>query len=207
MSKLNKSEARVYNSMCKELRYSLETLQGIKNGVSIFGSARSKRSSEEYKVAYELGKLLGKAGYDVISGGGPGLMEAANKGALEVGAKSVGLNIILPHEQAPNDYQNLSVTFKYFAIRKVCFIKYAKAFVCCPGGFGTADEMFEALTLIQNGGINKCPVILLGKRYWMPMYYWLESVVKKFGKIGQRDLQLIKIVDKPKQVLDILRRI
>ena len=205
MKPLNKSESKVYDRMCKELRYSLETMQEVRNAVSVFGSARTKPNSAEYKTAYQMGKLLGENGYNVITGGGPGNMEAANKGAYEVGVKSVGLNIILPHEQAPNPYQNVSVTFHYFAIRKVCFVKYAKAFIICPGGYGTLDEFFEVLTLIQNGGSKQYPVVLLGKKFWMPMYYWLKGYLLATGKINEKDVKLFTVADTPEEALQMIR--
>lgn len=208
MKKLNKSETKVYNAMTAELYYALSELQEVKNAVSVFGSARTKPNSAYYQKAYELGKLLGSNGYTCITGGGPGCMEAVNEGVMDsrnTKVHSVGLNIILPHEQEPNIYQTLEVTFKYFALRKVCFVKYAKAFVCCPGGFGTADELYEVLTLIQNGGVPKMPVILLGKKFWLPMYYWLKGSLVLEGMINQKELDLISVVDTPQEALDIIK--
>jgi uncharacterized protein (TIGR00730 family) len=206
MKTLNKSETRVYKNMCAELYYALSELQEVKNAVSVFGSARTKPGSEYYNLGYEMGKRLAQHGYTCITGGGPGEMEAANKGALNAGAPSVGLNIVLPHEQKPNDYQTLEVTFKYFAIRKVCFVKYSKAFIVCPGGFGSLDELYEVLTLIQNGGIKKCPVILLGKQFWLPMYYWMKCSLQLEGMISQKEVDLISVVDTPLEAISIIQK-
>ena len=150
-----------------------------------------------YKAARETGRLLGKAGFEIITGGGPGVMEAANRGANDAGAVSIGCNIELPMEQQPNPYLNHSLTFKYFFVRKTMFIKYSQAFICLPGGFGTLDELFEALVLIQTGKIANFPVVLFGRAYWAGLVDWLRATMLAGGKIAPADLELMPIVDTP----------
>jgi uncharacterized protein (TIGR00730 family) len=184
----------------------IETLSGVKNAVSIFGSARSKPGDLYYEKAELLARLLAEKGFAVITGGGPGVMEAANKGAAEAGGKSVGMNIRLPFEQKPNPYANLSIDYKYFFIRKVMFVKYAMAYVILPGGFGTIDELFEALTLIQTKRIKPFPVILMGSEYWKGLYDWLKKTMLRDDMIAPEDMELFQIIDDPAEVVRYIRK-
>ena len=181
-----------------------DELATLTRGVSIFGSARSQPTDEDYKAAQETAALLTKAGYSVITGGGPGIMEAANRGAFEAGGISVGCNIELPFEQKPNPYQTLSLKFKYFFVRKMMFVKYSEAFVIFTGGFGTLDELFEALTLIQTKKIRDFPVVMFGSRYWQGLMDWIKDVALKEGKISQADLKLLHLTDSPAEVVRII---
>lgn len=174
--------------------------------VSIFGSARTKPDEKYYQLAVEISKGLASAGYAIITGGGPGIMEAANKGAAEVGGISVGLNINLPFEQAPNAFANLPLSFKYFFVRKVMFIKYAMAFIGMPGGFGTMDELFEALTLIQTRRIKSFPIILVGKDYWSGMVDWIKESLLAAGNIMESDLLYFSVLDDPAEIVHMIRR-
>src|SRR5262249_60107949 len=160
-----------------------EALAHITNGVAVFGSARTHSDDPEYRAAQETGALLVRAGYSVITGGGPGIMEAANRGAFEAGGTSIGCNIELPHEQFSNDYLTLSLKFKYFFVRKMMFVKYSDAFIIFPGGFGTLDELFEALTLIQTRKIHNFPVVLYSSEYWRGMLDWLKGPMLQERKI------------------------
>jgi uncharacterized protein (TIGR00730 family) len=178
-----------------------EMLAKIPPAVAMFGSARSLPGSPGYEKAQAISALLGKNGYSVITGGGPGVMEAANKGATESGAISVGLNIELPLEQKPNIYANKLLNFRYFFVRKVMFVKYSIAFVILPGGFGTLDELFEAITLIQTRKIKPFPVILVGKEYWKGLLDWIGSTLLREKMIAVEDLDIIKTVDTPEEVL------
>lgn len=182
-----------------------ESMEKVGPAVSIFGSARTDRKSENYKIAEELGKELCKAGYAVITGGGPGIMEAANKGALSVGGKSIGLSIDLPFETKSNDYLNMEIWFNYFFVRKVMFVKYAKGFIVLPGGFGTLDEFYEALTLIQTGKIKPFPVVLIGKAYWAELLEWMKSTVLKEKNINPNDLKLFQVTDDPKEAVRFIK--
>jgi len=181
-----------------------EHLADLPPAVSIFGSARVGPESPEYQMAERLARMLVERGYAVITGGGPGIMEAANKGAAEAGGQSVGLNIELPFEQKPNPYANLQLNFRYFFVRKVMFVKYAIAYVVMPGGFGTVDELFEALTLIQTNKIKPFPVILMVKRYWEGLMKWIKETVLQEGKICQKDVDLFHLTDDPEEVVDIV---
>ncbi|QHC25593.1 TIGR00730 family Rossman fold protein [Streptomyces sp. GS7] len=163
--------------------------------VSVFGSARTPRGSTEYDAAVRIGAALVKAGFSVITGGGPGAMEAANKGASEAGGTSVGLGIELPFEQGMNDYVNLGVDFRYFFVRKTCFVKYARGFVVLPGGLGTLDELFEALTLVQTRKVTRFPIVLFGTDYWSGLVAWLRETLVAQGKASARDLELFHISD------------
>ena len=166
--------------------------------VSVFGSARTKPENKYYKIAQDIAYKLVKEGYGVITGGGPGIMEAANKGAKEGGGKSVGLNIELPFEQKPNDYidRDKSIDFNYFFVRKTIFLKYSQGFIGMPGGFGTMDELFEALTLVQTNKIAEFPVVLVGKEYWDGLFNWIKNTMLEEEKnINLKDLDLVKIVD------------
>ena len=172
-----------------------EELADIGKAVTIFGSARLKEDSDTYKKTRQLAGQLAKQGYTIVTGGGPGIMEAANRGAMDVDGRSVGLNIDLPHEQAPNPYLTDSVDFKYFFVRKVMLVKYSTAFVIFPGGFGTLDELFEALTLIQTHKIKPFPVYLVGVEYWRGLLQWLQGTLLRNGTISEQDLHLFKVVD------------
>ena len=179
----------------------IETLSRVKHAVSIFGSARTKPGDPYYGKAELLARLLAEKGFGVITGGGPGVMEAANKGAAEAGGQSVGMNIRLPFEQKPNPYANLTIDYKYFFIRKVMFVKYAMAYVILPGGFGTMDELFEALTLIQTKRIKPFPVILMGSEYWKGLYDWLRKTMLRNEMISQEDLERFQIIDDPDEAV------
>ena len=179
-----------------------EDLAELGPAVTIFGSARVGPEDPSYADAVEVGRLLGEAGYTVITGGGPGIMEAGNRGAREVGAPSVGLNIELPFEQSVNPYVDISVDFRYFFVRKMMLVKYSEAFVIFPGGFGTLDELFEALTLIQTGKIRNFPVVLYGTEYWRGLIDWLSSPMLSEGRISAADLDLLIMTDSPAEVRD-----
>ncbi|MDF5755447.1 TIGR00730 family Rossman fold protein [Spongiactinospora sp. TRM90649] len=163
--------------------------------VTVFGSARTPPGSEEYQMGVDVGRALAEAGYAVITGGGPGVMEAANRGAREAGGVSVGLGIELPFEQRMNDYVDLGIEFRYFFVRKTMFVKYANGFVALPGGFGTLDELFEALTLVQTGKVTSFPVVLMGRRFWGGLIDWVRSTLEATGKISPKDLDLIHLTD------------
>ena len=173
--------------------------------VSVFGSARSHRESPEYKLAEEISAGLVRAGYSVITGGGPGIMEAANKGAAEAGGVSVGLGIELPLESGLNDYVNVGVEFRYFFVRKTIFVKYSQAFVVLPGGYGTMDELFEALTLVATGKITMFPIVLVGSDYWAPLLDFLKNTMLGRGYIGASELALLRIADDPEDVVKIIK--
>jgi uncharacterized protein (TIGR00730 family) len=196
---------RVFRIMA-EFVEGIETLSEVRNAVSIFGSARVKPDDAYYKKAEILARLLAQNGFSVITGGGPGIMEAANKGASEAGGKSVGMNIRLPFEQKPNPYSNIHLDYKYFFIRKVMFVKYAMAYVILPGGFGTMDELFEALTLIQTKRIKSFPLILMGSDYWQGLLDWLKKTMLAEGKIQPADLELIQIIDDPEEVVKHIKK-
>lgn len=174
--------------------------------ISVFGSARTKPEDKYYKMAENISEMLGKRGYGVITGGGPGIMEAGNKGAQKGGGKSVGLNIDLPFEQSGNPYidPESNLKFDYFFVRKVVFVKYSQGFVVVPGGFGTLDEMFEALTLIQTKKINRRPVVLVGSEYWKGLIDWLRHTMLEDGKISEPDLELFKVVDSEDEAVEYI---
>ena len=173
--------------------------------VSIFGSARSRPGAAEYELADNIAEGLVKAGYAILTGGGPGVMEAANKGAIEAGGVSVGLGIELPLESGLNDYVNVGVEFRYFFVRKTCFIKYSQAFVVLPGGFGTMDELFEAVTLVATGKITKFPIVLVGRSYWTGLLGWLQDTMLAEANIGHAELGLLTVADEPGEVVEIIR--
>jgi len=198
----NKDGWRVFRIMA-EFVEGFETMSNVGRAVSIFGSARTRPGEEYYKAAEKTGRLLAEANYAVITGGGPGIMESANKGALEAGGTSVGLNISLPHEQENNPYLNVSMDFHYFYARKVMFVKYASAFVCFPGGFGTLDECFETLTLIQTLKIDAFPVILFGTKYWTGLVEWMRKELSHHF-IDPEDMDIFRIVDRPQDVVAIV---
>jgi len=183
-----------------------EALPEVYPAVTIFGSARSKPQSSNYRTTVTVAKMLAENGYNIISGGGPGIMEAANKGAIEGGGKSVGLHIQLPNEQAPNRYANIRLKYKYFFIRKVMFVKYAVAYVIMPGGFGTLDELFEALTLIQTKRIRSFPVILMDSRFWNGLLEWLKKTLVKEKTIKESDLDIFTVTDTPEEAVSIIKR-
>jgi uncharacterized protein (TIGR00730 family) len=187
-----------------ELRTGFQALAGLGPAVSVFGSARTPPDSPEYEVARELGRAFGRAGFAVITGGGPGAMEAANRGAQEVGARSVGINIELPWEQRLNPYVDVGLRCHYFFTRKVFFVRYASGFVAVPGGFGTMDELFEALTLIQTGKAVNFAVVLLGSDYWGGLLEWLRARMLAEGKIAAEDLELLRVRDRPEDAVAIL---
>ncbi|MBR2372646.1 MAG: TIGR00730 family Rossman fold protein [Lentisphaeria bacterium] len=184
---------------------SFDRMIGIKQlHVSVFGSARTPEDNVFYKSARELGGLLVKSGYGVITGGGPGIMEAASKGAFEAGGSSVGLNIELPMEQHPNPFQNESLSFRYFFVRKVCFLKYSSAVIVYPGGFGTMDELSEVLTMVQTGKINMIPIILVGSSFWGGLCDWFKKQLVADGMISPDDLNLFKVVDTAEEAVAFL---
>ena len=174
-----------------------DTLNTIERGVTIFGSARTPPSDPQYQAAQETAAILAKAGYSIITGAGPGIMEAANKGARLAGGRSIGCNIELPFEQGANPYVDTVVNFRYFFVRKTMFIKYSSAFIIFPGGFGTLDELFEAVTLIQTGKISQFPVVLFGRHYWAGLVRWLQTRMLGEGKISEGDLDLMLLTDDP----------
>ncbi|MEW1659991.1 MULTISPECIES: TIGR00730 family Rossman fold protein [unclassified Streptomyces] len=174
--------------------------------VSVFGSARTPRDSAEYDAAERIGAGLVQAGFSVITGGGPGSMEAVNKGAFEAGGTSVGLGIELPFEQGMNAYVNLGVDFRYFFVRKTCFVKYARGFVVLPGGFGTLDEFFEALTLVQTRKVTRFPIVLFGSDYWGGLVSWLRETVAAQGKASPRDLELFHLSDDVDEAVALLTK-
>ena len=184
-----------------------DALTTVTHGVSVFGSARTKEVNEYYEAARETGRLLAEAGFETITGGGPGVMEAANRGAFEAGGVSIGLNIELPMEQDPNPYQTHSLTYKYFFVRKTLFIKYSNAYIIFPGGFGTMDELFEALTLIQTRKIRNFPIVMFGSQYWRGMLSWLTSTMLNEKNINPEDLKLMHLTDSPKDAVDFIIKI
>jgi uncharacterized protein (TIGR00730 family) len=184
----------------KEIDAAFDALRGIEEGVSIFGSARVGEDHPWYELTRETAACLTHHGYTVITGGGPGLMEAANRGAKEAGGESIGLNIELPHEQHVNPYVTRSLEFHYFFARKLMFVRYARAFVIMPGGFGTLDELFEALTMIQTHRIYHFPVILVGSKFWDPLLEWIDRGLEDNGLISPGDKELLVVADEPMQV-------
>jgi hypothetical protein len=183
-----------------------ESLGKYQPAVSVFGSTRIKPGDEIYKKAEQIGKLLAENGFAVITGGGPGVMEAANKGAFSAGGKSIGLNIELPLEQRPNPYTNITLNFRYFFVRKVMFVKYAVAYIILPGGFGTMDELLESITLIQTQKIRPFPVILVGSNYWRGFLDWIKEVVLKEGKITSADLDILQLIDEPAEIVKTIKK-
>ncbi|MDO8466224.1 MAG: TIGR00730 family Rossman fold protein [Gallionella sp.] len=197
----NSKEAwRVFGIM-SEFVSATDRLNRIHPAVTVFGSARTKPDQPYYKLTEEIARLLSDAGFSVISGGGPGIMEAANKGAFYGKSPSVGLNIQLPHEQSSNLYQNISQTFQHFFARKVMFVKFASAYVVMPGGFGTLDELMEALTLVQTGKTRKMPIILVGSKFWGGMIEWFRTTLLEEKVISPGDMDLIQVIDEPEAVV------
>jgi len=196
---------RIFRIMA-EFVDSFETMSHVGPAVTVFGSARIKPANPYYKLARELGRLLVREGFAVITGGGPGVMEAANRGAYEAKGVSVGLNIHLPDEQRVNRYVNRPFEFRYFFIRKVCFVKYATAFVMFPGGYGTLDELYESLTLIQTNRIENFPVVLIGTRYWSGLVHWMRQNLAENKLISPHDLNLFHVTDSPREAVKIIRQ-
>jgi uncharacterized protein (TIGR00730 family) len=182
-----------------------ETLAEIGPAVAVFGSARTKAGTPDYATGVEVGRLLAKAGYAVITGGGPGAMESGNRGAVEGDGVSVGLGIELPFEQGLNDYVDLGLNFRYFFVRKTMFVKYARGFIVLPGGFGTLDELFEALTLVQTQKVTSFPIVLVGTEYWSGLLDWLRERVVAEGKASATDLDLLHLTDSPQEAVEIIR--
>ena len=194
---------RIFRIMA-EFVDSFETLSHLGPAVTIFGSARTRPDDAYYRATVALARGLAKNHLAVITGGGPGVMEVANKGAAEAKGKSVGLNIELPHEQAGNRYANIPINFHYFFARKVCFVKYSMGFVFMPGGFGTLDEFFEVLTLVQTNRISRFPLILFGEDYWRGLLRWMKSTLGPEGMISRGDLELVRVVDDVKEAMEII---
>jgi len=197
---------RIFRIMA-EFVEAIEELSQLGYAVSIFGSSRVTPEDEYYKKAFYLARRLVEKGFAVITGGGPGIMEAANRGAAEGGGKSVGMNIRLPFEQKPNPYANIRIEYKYFFVRKVMFVKYAMAYVVMPGGFGTMDELFEAVTLIQTKRIKAFPVILMGSDYWNGLLDWVRATMLSEGKIQPEDMELLQVMDDPDQVVKHIQKL
>jgi uncharacterized protein (TIGR00730 family) len=189
-----------------EFAHGFDSLAQVKRAVTVFGSARTDSEHPNYALVREVAATLGRAGYAIITGGGPGLMEAANRGARDAGALSIGCNIELPREQRLNPYLDIGLQFRHFFARKVMFVRYASAFVICPGGFGTLDELFEALTLIQTETIRHFPVILMGEGEWEGLLAWLRSRALTDGRIAAADLDVMHLVEHPSQALEIVDR-
>ena len=185
----------------------VESLHDLGPAVSIFGSARTRPDDRQYEKAQAIAALFVKNGFGVITGGGGGVMEAANKGAAEAGGTSVGLNIRLPFEQKPNPYATIQMEFKYFFIRKVMFIKYAAAYVVMPGGFGTMDELFEVITLVQTRRIRPFPIIMVGTDYWGGLLEWIRSQLLAQSLISPKDMDIIQVLDDPEEIVDAVRKI
>ncbi|MDD3619121.1 MAG: TIGR00730 family Rossman fold protein [Desulfobulbaceae bacterium] len=184
-----------------------DTLSGVHGpAVSFFGSARIHPDDPYYRITVQIAAELSQLGYSIVTGGGPGIMEAANKGAAESGGNSIGLNINLPFEQEPNPFANIPLSFKYFFVRKVMFVKYAMAFICMPGGFGTLDEVFEAITLIQTRRIKPFPIVLVGSDFWNGLIDWIKERLLAAGNISKNDLLIFQVIDDPKEVVAFIQR-
>lgn len=202
---LTTQDVRLIFRIMAEFIDGLEALTPVSPAVSVFGSTRIGAEDPTYAVAEQIGRLLAQHGYAVLTGAGPGVMEAANKGAYEAGGASVGLNIELPQQQNPNRYLTKLVNFQHFFVRKVMFVKHSLAFVILPGGYGTLDELFDSITLIQTKKIEPFPVILVGGDYWEGLVGWLRDPVMKQGKIGADELSIIKIADSPEEVIQLIK--
>ena len=200
---LNRESWRIFQIMA-EFVEGFEKLEEIHPAVSIFGSARTAENHPWYRKTVEICRLLSDSGFSVVSGGGPGIMEAANRGAKQGKAPSVGVNIQLPHEQKPNDFQDISINFKHFFARKVMFVKYASAYVVMPGGFGTLDELAEILTLVQTGKSRQIPIILIDSGFWRGLLDWLEQTLVAAGTIDREDLDLVYVCDEPERVVSAI---
>lgn len=201
------SAAWLHEDPWRVLRIQSEFIEGfgalaeLGPAISVFGSARTRKGTKEYTLGVEIGRLLAEAGYATITGGGPGVMEAANRGAFEAGGVSVGLGIELPHEQGINKFVTVGINFRYFFARKTCFVKYSQGFIVLPGGFGTLDELFEALTLVQTRTITRFPVVLVGHAYWDGLVEWLRTVMVAEGKISATDVDLFVVTDDPAEAV------
>lgn len=204
-SLLTRESWKIFQIMA-EFVEGFERLIHIKPSVSIFGSARAQPNTPDYEIATEIGEKLSNAGFSVVTGGGPGVMEGANKGAYRGGSLSVGLNIVLPHDEGVNDYQDISLRFRHFFTRKVMFVKYAAAYVILPGGFGTLDEFAELLALIQTGKTRRIPVILVKEPFWRDLIRWFKNTLIPEGKIDEKDLNLFQIVNTPEEVLEAIQQ-
>ncbi len=207
IDEISREEAWRLFRILAEFVEGFDALAGVEPAVTFFGSARSKEGDWEYEMARELASMLARDGCTIITGGGPGIMEAANRGAQEGGGLSIGLNIEIPFEQRPNRFIDKLIEFRYFFVRKVMFVKYSIAFVILPGGFGTMDELFEALTLIQTRKIKPFPVFLVGSGYWQGLISWMKENMVKLGKISREDLDILHIVDDKQEVIEGVRAI
>lgn len=206
INEISASESwRMFHIMA-EFVEGFEALGKYHPSVSIFGSTRVRPGDKVYQRAEEIGRLLAENGFGVITGGGPGVMEATNKGAASAGGNSIGLNIEIPLEQKPNPYANITLKFRYFFVRKVMFVKYAVAYVILPGGFGTMDELFESVTLIQTHKIRPFPVILVGSDYWKGLLDWMKETVLKEGKISPSDLEILQLIDDPEEIVKTIKK-
>jgi uncharacterized protein (TIGR00730 family) len=200
-----RTDAERVERMRDELAYGFEAMSGVERAVAVFGSSRTDEGHPTYALGREVGRALGEAGFAVITGGGPGAMEAANRGAREAGTRSIGLTIDLPQAEPPNHHLDTCLEFHYFFARKVMFVRYSGAFVVLPGGFGTLDELFEALTLIQTGKIRFFPVVLVGTEFWCDLVDWLRDKLLAAGTISSGDLELLQVTDSVEEVVAICR--
>jgi uncharacterized protein (TIGR00730 family) len=200
----NGQEAWRVLGIMAEFAAATERLRGMRPAVSMFGSARIREGHPYYEKAEKIARLLSDAGFAVISGGGPGLMEAANRGAFAGRSPAVGLNILLPHEQGGNAFQDLSFDFRYFFARKMMFVRWASAYVVLPGGFGTLDELSECLTLVQTGKTRRIPIILVGRSFWQGLVDWLTTALVGEGMIGEKDLELMQILEEPADIVEAI---
>jgi hypothetical protein len=200
-----KESWRLFHIMA-EFVEGFESLADISPAVTIFGSARAKEGDELYTKAYDLARVLGRNKFNIITGGGPGVMEAANRGAQEEGVKSVGINIQLPFEQKPNPYINVPLSYRYFFVRKVMFIKYAIAYIVLPGGYGTLDEFFEAITLIQTRKIRPFPVILVDSSFWSSLIDWINQNMLARNTVTKEDMAIYKVMDDPEEIVEYIKK-
>ncbi len=200
-----KDSWRLFHIMA-EFVEGFENLSDVQPAVTIFGSARTRKGEQLYTTAYELAKVLARNKFNLITGGGPGVMEAVNKGAKEEGVKSIGINIELPYEQKPNPFITVPLSFKYFFVRKVMFIKYAIAYVVLPGGFGTLDEFFEAVTLVQTNKIRPFPVILVGSDFWNSLVEWMEKNMLARGTISKEEMKIFRVMDDPEEIAAYIKK-
>ena len=201
------ADAERIRDIATEFAQGFDTLSHVRRAVTVFGSARTPPEHPDYALVRSVAAALGSAGYAIMTGGGPGLMEAANRGARDAGATSIGCNIELPHEQRSNPYVDIALRFRHFFARKVMFVRYACAFVIAPGGFGTLDELFEATTLVQTRRIRPFPVILLDSAYWQGLLDWLQRMVVAQGRITPEELAILRVADTPEEVLAHLRAV
>ena len=206
INRLEKEESWRMFRIIGELVEGFDRLAGIEPSVSIYGSARVRPDDDLYKKTQELGRRLGEMGFGIVTGGGPGIMEAANRGAMEAGAVSVGLNIELPHEQTPNPYTTKSLTFSHFFVRKIMLVKYATAFIIMPGGLGTLDELTEILTLMQTQKIRPFPIILFDSKFWKGFMEWLRDVALARGFVSAEDFDLLTVSDEPEEVAQTVQK-